>query len=107
MIRRPPGSTQSRSSAASDVYNRQRPLMQRNKHPVPYQPREHLCRPPHPRQCPVDPISELRHHPDHGAPKPAVEIPGGNLPDPDQQVSGTAEQRELSLIHISEPTRPN
>ena len=69
MIRRPPRSTQSRSSAASDVYKRQgRPL-------------QHL-----PGGGPRHPGGPQRGLPGRGVPPGAA--------------------HSLSLIHISEPTRP-
>ena len=68
MIRRPPRSTQSRSSAASDVYKRQR--LGYTKEKVGYTPAD-----------------------DHG--------PGAIF-----EFSNSVIEIALSLIHISEPTRP-
>ena len=68
MIRRPPGSTQSRSSAASDVYKRQVLVAAAND----------VARDAH------DPHGRIA---GHGA-------------------AGHDDVRPLSLIHISEPTRP-
>ena len=69
MMRRPPRSTQSRSSAASDVYKRQVPVGEGYIGPVA--------------------VADVR-----GVPPAGVDI-----------MAGVA-VRGLSLIHISEPTRP-
>ena len=67
-IRRPPRSTQSRSSAASDVYKRQQRLVRDRRRPV----GDRLDR--------IDAVGSARHH--------------------------REELQHLSLIHLSEPTRP-
>src|SRR5680860_1751801 len=78
MIRRPPRSTQSRSSAASDVYKRQ----ERSRHAV------HSCTDQGPwgrSEGWVERFHKRLAHPCSGGDGPAV--------------------APLSLIHISEPTR--
>ena len=83
MIRRPPRSTQSRSSAASDVYKRQGEADAR-------------------RRARDDGVFSYEHDafPSDGV--AAVDVQGlaGDV------ASLVGQQEELSLIHISEPTRP-
>src|SRR5450756_3207190 len=98
MIRRPPRSTQSRSSAASDVYKRQRAKRAPN-----------LVE----RVDLLGEILEADHAVEHGALDPIEECPRG-----EDRAEGEATLRvaavlgrpgrvvdHLSLIHISEPTR--
>src|SRR5450756_2684570 len=84
MIRRPPRSTQSRSSAASDVYKRQGNGPPRRRRVAGLRGRSATL--------------GLKHGPDsYGRQQWGILHNGGN-PD-------AATPRELSLIHISEPTR--
>eukprot|EP00657_Telonema_sp_P-1_P006040 TRINITY_DN2399_c0_g1_i1.p1 TRINITY_DN2399_c0_g1~~TRINITY_DN2399_c0_g1_i1.p1 ORF type:complete len:101 (+),score=50.25 TRINITY_DN2399_c0_g1_i1:34-336(+) len=93
MIRRPPRSTQSRSSAASDVFKRQPEYSLRASHTLPGEP---------PSAVLSDSIalslaaSSSEHIADRGPSNPL----GSCLCAPASTCSW------LSLIHISEPTRP-
>src|SRR5450756_2857613 len=92
MIRRPPRSTQSRSSAASDVYKRQAHDVRRRGGAV-ARPRRPL---PHPRARPARRrgLSAAR-----AARSGSPRLGGGGLSHRVRQ------PEDLSLIHISEPTR--
>eukprot|EP00657_Telonema_sp_P-1_P008063 TRINITY_DN28611_c0_g1_i1.p1 TRINITY_DN28611_c0_g1~~TRINITY_DN28611_c0_g1_i1.p1 ORF type:complete len:110 (+),score=57.72 TRINITY_DN28611_c0_g1_i1:1-330(+) len=99
MIRRPPRSTQSRSSAASDVYKRQVLVRVCEGH-RPQVPEERE------EEAPEGWCELMRRCWDH---RPSSRPKFSEIKEQLQAISTMAEGNEavrLSLIHISEPTRP-
>eukprot|EP00657_Telonema_sp_P-1_P000779 TRINITY_DN11521_c0_g1_i1.p1 TRINITY_DN11521_c0_g1~~TRINITY_DN11521_c0_g1_i1.p1 ORF type:complete len:123 (+),score=42.28 TRINITY_DN11521_c0_g1_i1:140-508(+) len=121
MIRRPPRSTQSRSSAASDVYKRQKVNGQSHEEPYEIGGHEEVPKCPHLIQrrsqtqrgglaaasrgfVGVDPVRGAVESPLASDSGKAVGPPGRAIVQKSERIGRLA--FGLSLIHISEPTRP-